>query len=182
MVPNVITPLAPFIVVVIARSKSNVVVRLVPFKSTFPLVLISPLSVFAPVPCNVRKVKASLLPIDPRAIAPLPFDKVNTYRPFTVPKLKKSLLEVVRVRSAPPSVVAPVYVWLPVVVTLPPRLVVPLTEILLRLVRAAEIAKLPVRFRYLPPPFRVELNVTNPVPLPAERLVSAPSVVASPYV
>ena len=103
-----ITPFAPFIVVVIARSKSNVVVRLVPFKSILPLVLISPLSVLVPVPCNVRKVKASLLPIDPRVIAPLPFDNVNPYRPLTVPKLKKSLLEEVRTRSAPISVVAPV--------------------------------------------------------------------------
>ena len=65
---------------------------------------------------------------------------------------------------------------------MPPRLVIPLTEILDRLVTAADSAKFPVTINAVPPPFKVELNVTKPEPLPAANVVVEPKVVASPYV
>ena len=94
--------------VVISRLAANVFLRDVPFRSTAPLVLISPPSVLRPVPCNVKDVRDALAPIAPNVIPPLPLLIVKPYEPFVAAKLMAPFELEVKVRSAPVSVIAPV--------------------------------------------------------------------------
>ena len=109
VVPNVIAPLPNLLVVSIVRStRSNVIVRFVPRKSTAPLVAISPVSVVSPEPKRVMVVNGVIRPIAPSAIAPDALLMVMPYAPFSSPTESEAPDDEISVRSPPDRVTAPI--------------------------------------------------------------------------